>query len=206
VHVVVCTDSRGVGGAEISLANLVAALGPALRVDVLRRRRGGGGARRGGASRHPGDRRSTVPAPGVARLDVADRVDLPGWADDPSSVLPGFDVFCLPSRSEGFPLSIVEAMLAELPVVATRVGSVGELVADDRTGLLVERDDVDGLVAALARLRDDGRLRARFGAAGRERARTSYTVEHMARAYEELWTAVRAAPRRPRLRPPSPRP
>ncbi len=138
-------------------------------------------------------------------LGVADRVELPGWADRPSTVLPGFDVFCLPSRSEGFPLSIVEAMLAALPVVATRVGSVAELVVDGQTGVVVERDDVDGLVAALALLCDDG-LRARFGTAGRERARQRYTVEHMARAYEKLWERVVAAPRVPRLHPPAPRP
>ncbi len=144
---------------------------------------------------------------GLAReLGVADRVDLPGWADASAAALPGFDVFCLPSRSEGFPLSIVEAMLAALPVVATRVGSVAELVADGGTGLLVERDDVDGLAAALTRLRDDAALQARLGAAGRERALAAYTVGHMARAYERLWAEVVGAPRTPRLRPPAPRP
>ena len=139
-------------------------------------------------------------------LGVADRVELPGWSDAPASALPGFDVFCLPSRSEGFPLSIVEAMFAALPVVATRVGSVAELVADGCTGLLVERDDVDGLVAALARLRDDPALRERLGDAGRRRALTSYTVGHMARAYERLWAQVVSGRRTPRLRPPAPRP
>jgi glycosyltransferase involved in cell wall biosynthesis len=139
-------------------------------------------------------------------LGVADRVDLPGWADRPSSALADFDVFCLPSRSEGFPLSIVEAMLACLPVVGTRVGSVAELVADGRTGLLLERDDVDGLVGALLRLRDDAGLRERLGTAGRARALASYTVEQMARAYEQLWARIVAAPRTPRLRPPAPRP
>jgi glycosyltransferase involved in cell wall biosynthesis len=139
-------------------------------------------------------------------LGVADRVELPGWSDAPATALPGFDVFCLPSRSEGFPLSIVEAMLAALPVVATRVGSVAELVADGCTGLLVERDDVDGVVAALARLRDDPALRERFGDAGRRRALASYTVGHMARAYERLWAQVVCGRRTPRLRPPAPRP
>ena len=139
-------------------------------------------------------------------LGVADRVELPGWSDAPAAALPGFDVFCLPSRSEGFPLSIAEAMLAALPVVATRVGSVAELVAGGRTGLLVERDDVDGLVAALAQLRDDPALRARLGDAGQQRALASYTVGHMARAYEELWARMVGAPRTPRLRPPAPQP
>jgi glycosyltransferase involved in cell wall biosynthesis len=160
------------------------------------------------------DVRAVVIGEGAARpelerlareLDVTDRVELPGWADRPAELLPGFDVFCLPSRSEGFPLSIVEAMLAALPVVATRVGSVAELVVDGETGIVVERDDVDGLVAALDRLRDDA-LRAKLGAAGRNRARQRYTVEHMARAYEKLWERVVGAPCTPRLRPPTPRP
>jgi len=138
-------------------------------------------------------------------LDVADRVELPGWTDRPSEALTGFDVFCLPSRSEGFPLSIVEAMLAGLPVVAAWVGSVAELVVDGDTGFVVERDDVDGLVSALTQLRDDA-VRERFGTAGRKRAREHYTVEHMARAYEQLWERVVGAPRTPRLRPPAPRP
>ena len=138
-------------------------------------------------------------------LGVADRVELPGWAERPAELLPGFDVFCLPSRSEGFPLSIVEAMLAALPVVATRVGSVAELVVDGETGSVVERDDVDGLVVALERLRDGG-LREKLGAAGRQRARERYTVDHMARAYERLWARVLAAPRTARVRPPAPRP
>ena len=136
---------------------------------------------------------------------MADRVELPGWADRPSELLPGFDVFCLPSRSEGFPLSIVEAMLAALPVVATRGRQRRRAGGRRGDGLVVERDDVDGLVAALDRLRDGG-LREKFGAAGRQRARERYTVEHMARAYEELWERVVAAPRTPRLRPPTPRP
>jgi glycosyltransferase involved in cell wall biosynthesis len=97
-------------------------------------------------------------------------------------------------------------MLAGLPVVATRVGSVAELVTAGRTGVVVDRDDVDGLVDALVALRDDPGRRARFGAAGRERARASFTVEHIARAYERLWAQVRATPRTSRLRPPAPRP
>ena len=125
------------------------------------------------------DVRAVVIGEGAARpelerlareLGVADRVELPGWADRPAELLPGFDVFCLPSRSEGFPLSIVEAMLAALPVVATRVGSVAELVVDGETGIVVERDDVDGLVAALDRLRDGNAAgEARRGRAGHGR-------------------------------------
>jgi glycosyltransferase involved in cell wall biosynthesis len=138
-------------------------------------------------------------------LGTADRVRLPGWSDAARSALARFDVFCLPSRVEGFPLSIVEAMLAGLPVVATRVGGVPEAVADGKTGLLVPAGDVEALTDALSRLRDPG-LRSSLGAAGRARAAADLTSEAMARSYERLWTAALAAPRAPRLRVPRPRP
>ena len=97
-------------------------------------------------------------------LGVADRVELPGWSDRPAELLPGSTCSAC-RRVRRVPLSIVEAMLAALPVVATRVGSVAELVlVDGETGIVVERDDVDGLIAALGRLRD-GALRAKLGAA-----------------------------------------
>jgi glycosyltransferase involved in cell wall biosynthesis len=138
-------------------------------------------------------------------LGVADRVQLPGWDPDPRRRLPEWDVFCLPSRSEGFPLSIVEAMLAGLPVVATRVGSVAEAVQDGRTGLLVEKDDVDGLVAALGELTDPVRRRE-LGDAARAHAAEHFTVGAMAAAYRDLYTELLARPRRPRLRPPAEKP
>ena len=138
-------------------------------------------------------------------LGVSNRIDLPGWVDDPRAHLPEFDVIALPSRSEGFPLAVVEAMLAARPVVATRVGSVAEAVVDGKTGFLVDRDDVDSLATALRRLRDDPALRARLGWRGREVAIARFTVEHMVASYERLWHKVLAAPPTPRFRVPHPR-
>jgi glycosyltransferase involved in cell wall biosynthesis len=116
-----------------------------------------------------------------------------------------FDIIALPSRSEGFPLVVVEAMLAARPVVATRVGSVAEAVSDGETGLLVNKDDVDSLAAALRRLRDDPALRVRLGRCGREVAIARFTVEHMVERYERIWHEVLVAPQAPRLRVPRPR-
>lgn len=81
-------------------------------------------------------------------LGVSDRIGLLGWVDNPRAYLHEFDVIALPSRSEGFPLAVVEAMLAARPVVATRVGSVLEAVTDGETGILIDKDDIDGLAAA----------------------------------------------------------
>lgn len=99
-------------------------------------------------------------------LGISDRVNLLGWVDHPRAYLSAFDIVALPSRSEGFPLAIVEAMLAARPVVATRVGSVAEAVIDNETGLLVEKDDVQGLALAMQRLVDDPILRDRLGQRG----------------------------------------
>jgi len=138
-------------------------------------------------------------------LKVSDRLDLPGWVDNPRAYLPQFDIFAMPSRSEGFPLAIVEAMLAARPVVATRVGSVAEAVTDGETGLLINKDDVEGLTAALRRLRDDPALRIRLGERGQEVAQRHFTVKQMVNSYERLWRELVAQPQAPRLWVPQPR-
>ncbi|GAB1542442.1 hypothetical protein NUACC21_51160 [Scytonema sp. NUACC21] len=135
----------------------------------------------------------------AVELEVASRVEFPGWIDNPRAYLPQFDIFAMPSRSEGFPLAIVEAMLASLPVVATRVGSIPEAVTDGETGLLVDKDDVEGLASALRRLKDDPELRVRFGQRGRDVARCNFTVENMVKSYERLWHELMAKPQAPRL-------
>jgi len=139
------------------------------------------------------------------KLGISDRLSMPGWVDNPRSYLTNFDIFVLPSRSEGFPLAIVEAMLAACPVIATRVGSVSEAVIDGETGILVTQDDVDGLASAICRLRDNPELRWRFGQKGREIAAKSFTAEVMATQYERLWYEVRTTASRSRLIIPRPR-
>ena len=105
----------------------------------------------------------------VADLGLDDRVRLPGWSEDVGAALPAYDVLVLPRRSEGWPLSIVEAMLAGLPVVATPVGSVAEAVERRaRPGCWCRAATSRALAAALRRLRDEPGLGPRLGAGGRE--------------------------------------
>lgn len=151
-----------------------------------------------------GSQKSALEAQG-AELGISDRLQFLGWVEHPRTLLPTFDVLVLPSRSEGFPLSIVEAMLAARPVVATRVGSVAEAVIDGETGILIEKNDVAGLAAALQRLRDDIELRDRLGQRGRAVAKANFTVERMAQRYEELWYKLQSTPHSPRLLVPRPR-
>jgi glycosyltransferase involved in cell wall biosynthesis len=146
----------------------------------------------GGPSAAHGDYERAVRArAGAALVDPGTRV---------SDLLPAFDVFVMPSLSEGMPTTILEAMGCGLPVVASDVGAVAELVADGVTGSLVAPADPAALAAALARLVGDPARRAAMGAAGRERAlarfSTAQVVANRLRAYELALEHRRARARR----------
>jgi glycosyltransferase involved in cell wall biosynthesis len=95
----------------------------------------------------------------AAELGVAGRVQFLGQRTDVSAVLPEFDVFVLPSITEGMPNAVLEAMAAGIPVVASRVGGVPEIVQDGETGLLVEPESPSDLARSLVRLGRDAPLR-----------------------------------------------
>ena len=123
----------------------------------------------------------------VRRLGLQDAVALAGTRDDVPELLARADVFALSSRSEGAPLSILEAMAAGLPVVSSQVGGVPELVVDGETGLLVPPGDPAAMAAALGRLLADAGLRRRLGAAGRERAQRCFDVRRQRRAHLDCY-------------------
>lgn len=104
--------------------------------------------------------------------------------------LPELDVFVLASRAENLPMAILEAMAAALPVLATRVGGIPEVVEDEVTGLLVEPDDAAALARAITRLAQSPELAQRLGRAGARRAAESFDAGIVARRmvglYEEL--------------------
>jgi glycosyltransferase involved in cell wall biosynthesis len=133
-----------------------------------------------------GDERGRLEAL-AQELGIADRTSFPGWSEEPRRLLADFDVFALPSRFEGFPLSVLEAQLAEVPVVATDVGSVREAVVPGKTGLLVAADEPSALAAALDALVGDPERRRRLGRAGREHVLARFTAIHMARRFERLY-------------------
>ena len=123
-------------------------------------------------------------------IGVAERVVWIGWSDDPRSYLETFDVFAFPSRFEGFPLAVLEALLARRAVVATDVGSVAEAVRDGETGLLVPPEDPFALARAIEKLLADEPLRRRLGERGRRLVLERFTETHMAQAFESLYAEL----------------
>jgi sugar transferase (PEP-CTERM/EpsH1 system associated) len=121
------------------------------------------------------------------RLGLADRVSFPGHQSRPESVLVTLDIFVLPSLTEGIPLALLEAMAVGLPVVATSVGGVPDVVEDGISGILVPPDDPAALARAIDGLASDPVRRQRLGRAGRERVARRFSLSAMAAAYRELY-------------------
>jgi glycosyltransferase involved in cell wall biosynthesis len=119
-------------------------------------------------------------------------VELLGERDDVPDLLARSDIFALSTLSEGMPISVLEAMAAGLPVVATAVGGIPEIVVDGETGVLVPPQDVGALAAALERLLVDTELRRRMGAAGRARAEQLFDVARFRRDHLELYDRLLA--------------
>jgi glycosyltransferase involved in cell wall biosynthesis len=106
--------------------------------------------------------------------NLGDRLRMLGYRDDVPALMAAADIFTLPSRFEGLPMSVIEAMLTGLPVVAANVRGPAEQIVPETTGLLVPPADAPALAAALARLVADPALRIRMGDAGMQRALQRY--------------------------------
>lgn len=142
----------------------------------------------GGSSKMPG-------APDEAQYlreraeGLEEHILFAGYVENPDRIIKGFDIGTCVSRAgnEGIPNSLIECMAAGKPVVATRVDDIPELVEHEKTGLLIEDDDLEGLVAALARLIADPDLRRSLGEAGRECVERDFDLDSQAEVYDALY-------------------
>lgn len=115
----------------------------------------------------------------VRRLDLSERINFRGLREDVPLILAQAQIFVLSSKREGFPISILEAMRAGLPVVASRVGGCGEAVREGENGCLFAPGDVEALRGCLAGLIEKAALRRSMGEAGRRRYLKDFTLEQM---------------------------
>ena len=129
-------------------------------------------------------------------LGVAGRVTFAGEQDDVAPFLAAADAFVFPSRLEGLPNALLEAMACGLPSIATRIGGCIDVMTDD-AGILVGSDDARALAAAMDRLADAGE-RARLGDAARRRVQSAFafdvTAERLQAIYREVAQPVTARP------------
>lgn len=119
-------------------------------------------------------------------LTCRDKVRFTGNCSDIPAALSAMDMFTLTSHNEASPVSILEAMSCELPVVAPRVGSIDRAVVDGETGYLVKAGDHDGFVQQWSRLLSDSRLAKTFGVAGRQHVKQYGSLETMTCGYMDL--------------------
>jgi glycosyltransferase involved in cell wall biosynthesis len=126
-------------------------------------------------------------------LGIQDRVVFLGHCENAPELLASCDLFVLPSLYEGLPVSVLEAMAAGKPVVATAIGGTDEAVVDGETGLLVPARNPTALAGAIRAVLRDSALSRRLGSAGRERARKCFSAEMMVRRVSSLYEEILSA-------------
>lgn len=126
----------------------------------------------------------------VVRLGLQDKVTLLGNRADVPELLADAHIFVLSSNWEGLPISILEAMRAGLPVIASDVGGVSEVVIDQETGFVVPRGNKQALVVALQTLIGDSNLRSKMGAASRKRYEAYFTPKQQLEMLLQLYRSM----------------
>lgn len=131
----------------------------------------------------------------VMRLPAPSCVQVPGWVGevDVHRLLHESSIFCLPSRFEGLPMALLQAMGHGLACVVTPVGGMGEVVTNATNGLVVPADDPEALAVAIGALLEDPSLRVRFGRSAARDIQRSYSPEIVMRRLDEIYATLLAA-------------
>jgi len=126
----------------------------------------------------------------IAKNNLEGKAHLLGFRGDAGLLYPDFDVFVLSSNFEGLPLTIIEAMFAGLPVVATKVSGVPELVFPERNGFLTIPGNPEDLAQKILLLVEDTTLRKRMGQESRKIAESLFTLDRMIEEYSNLYLSI----------------
>jgi glycosyltransferase involved in cell wall biosynthesis len=126
----------------------------------------------------------------ITRKSLTDCVHLAGSRSDIDQILPGADAFVLSSKREGLPMSILEAMSAGLPVIATNVGGIPEVIRDGENGILVPSQDPDSLAGAICKVLDDSNYARELGKKARETIESKYSLTTVTEAYSRIYLSL----------------
>jgi glycosyltransferase involved in cell wall biosynthesis len=121
------------------------------------------------------------------QLNITEHIIFSGYRDDIPQIIEVIDIFTFPSFSESFGRSLLEAMAASKPIIASNVGGIPEIVVDGETGLLVPPSNSTELTAAISYLLEDDNLRKKMGRKGRKRVEELFTIEKNVKAIETLY-------------------
>lgn len=130
----------------------------------------------------------------IHQYGLQSKVILAGQQSNMPAVYAAMDIFVLPSLNEGLPMTVLEAMAASKPVIATRVGAIPSVIKDGESGLLVDPKDSEGLRNAIAMLLNDPELRRRLGDQAHAWVSRNYTAGAMAVKYREMYEEVLGKP------------
>ncbi|MEW6145835.1 MAG: glycosyltransferase family 4 protein [Thermodesulfobacteriota bacterium] len=129
----------------------------------------------------------------VESRKLRDRIIVLGWRKDATDILLDMDMLLLPSLTEGTPMVILEAMAAGVPVIASDVGGIGEIIEDSRTGLLIKPRDPVAIVESVKALLDDGGLAERISRNAAREIESRFSARRMSEKYEKTYLSLMKA-------------
>lgn len=124
-------------------------------------------------------------------LNVNSRIAFLGQREDIPEIIPAFDIACSSSRTENFPLSIIECMACAKPIVATKVGGVPEMVKDGFNGVTIDSESPEALAKAIIYLINNKELRKTMGINARKAVEENFTVEKMVQSYKDFFRGIK---------------